>query len=81
MAGHRRGSRPDRQSKPRRPVRQRRYWREQVAAATTSEQLFDVAARWLRAVAAYLPEDQRTQVLNNAGQDLASRADQLARSR
>lgn len=81
MAGHRRASRPDWEHKPTRPVRQRRYWRGQVAAAGTSEKLFDVAARWLRAVVTHLPEDQRTEVLNEAGRHLASRADEIARSR
>ena len=78
MAGHRREGRTP---KPRRPVRQRDYWRSQIAAAGTSEQLFDTAARWMRAVTAYLPADQRTSVLNEHGRYLASMADELARAR
>ena len=66
---------------PRRPVRQYNFWRGRIAAAATSEQLFDTAARWLRAVAAYLPPDQRTEALNKAGRWLATEADELARKR
>lgn len=78
MAGHRNTRL---HSKPRRPVRQRNYWRKRIAAASTSEQLFDTAALWVRAVTAYLPPDQRTAVLNEHGRALASLADDLARAR
>lgn len=78
MAGHRKTRL---HSKPRRPVRQRNYWRKRIAAASTSEQLFDTAALWVRAVTAYLPADRRTAVLNKHGQELASVADDLARER
>ena len=66
---------------PRRPVRQRNHWLGEIAAARTSEQLFDTAYRWLRAVTSHLPHDQATTVLNEHGQALASAADELARKR
>jgi len=81
VAGHRKNPAQGQTSKPRRPVRQRDYWRAEIAKAGTSEQLFDTAARWMRAVTAYLPADQRTAVLNQHGRWLASQADELARAR
>jgi hypothetical protein len=35
----------------------------------------------MRAVTAYLPPDQRTDVLNEHGRRLASKADEIARAR
>jgi hypothetical protein len=56
------------------------WWRAQIAAAPTPGDLFATAARWLRAIAADLPDERRRdEVLVQTAHDVASKADALAR--
>jgi hypothetical protein len=75
MAGHRRKT-----GKAKTAARRRQLWRARISAATSSEQMFDVASDWYRATVSRVPDaGRRTELLNDAGAYLAGRADELAR--
>jgi hypothetical protein len=63
-----------------RAARRAENWRTRIANAATSEQFYDTASDWLRAVTTHVPDEaKRTDILNSAGQLLAERADTIAR--
>ena len=75
MAGHRKGT-----GRPKQAAARHHHWRTRIGSASSSEQFFDVASDWYRAVCTHVPDaHRRTELLNAAGQYLAGQADQLAR--
>lgn len=79
MAGQRIGAGPQGATKRKRSVTRRDNWRARIAQAVSSEQLYDTASDWYRAIVKHVPDEaRRTQLLNEAGRYLSERADQLA---
>jgi hypothetical protein len=75
MAGHR-----IRAGKPKSAITRNKAWRTRIAAAATTEQMYDVASDWLRSSAnRHQDVGHADQVLDEAARYLMEQADNLDR--